>query len=142
MNSEIHITDLIPQRTPMVMIDRLVESTDDHTVSEFVPQSNNIFSDGHYFTEPGLIENMAQTVALRAGHKAFQENVKPDIGFIGAVKRLEIIKLPKINTKLVTEIIVTSNLGDILVVNGKITVDNELVLQGDMNIFIQKNSTV
>lgn len=142
MNSGIHISNLIPQKAPMVMIDRLVESTDDHTVSEFVPQGNNIFSDGKYFTEPGLIENMAQTVALRAGYKAFLEKAKPDIGFIGAVKRLEIFKIPKINSKLTTEIIVTSNLGDILVVSGKITVDNELILQGDMNIFIQKNSTI
>ncbi len=125
----------------MIMVDKLIENETTYSLSEFTPGKDNIFSDGTHFTEPGIIENIAQTVAARAGYKAIQENQTPDIGFIGAVKRMEILHLPEVNTKITTKVTITSNMGDILVVSGIVTSGNVVIAKGDMNIFIKKTKT-
>ena len=52
------ILELIPQRYPIVMIDKLILSDDKRTISGFLIKNNNIFTDTEYFYEPGIIENI------------------------------------------------------------------------------------
>ena len=49
--------------------------------------------DSGYFTEGGLMENMAQTAAARAGYLAKAENKPVSGGYIGAVKDFEVFFL-------------------------------------------------
>ena len=47
------------------------------------------------FKEPGLVENIAQTAAARAGYISHTENKPVLVGYIGAVNNLQVFSLPK-----------------------------------------------
>lgn len=97
------ILSLIPQRPPFVMVDALYEYTNLTGVTGFmIPDSNILVKDG-VFTEPGLIEHMAQSMSLHRGYHGFLSGLeKPKTGFIGIIKSVEIIQLPKAGAKLRT----------------------------------------
>ena len=59
---------LIPQRHPMVMIDKLFFSDAEKCITGLHINEENIFCNNGFFCEPGLIENMAQTAAVHAGY--------------------------------------------------------------------------
>ena len=74
----------------MVMIDRLVSAESDSAVSSFLIKTDNIFVEDGKFTEPGLVENIAQTAAAMVGHHCALNKIPVPIGFIAAVKDLKI----------------------------------------------------
>lgn len=131
------VIELIPQKYPMVMVDGLISNDDTTTVSKFSITENNIFCSDGYFQEPGLIENIAQTAALRSGYEAMQKQEKPTVGYIGSVKRMEIYELPKIDDILRTKVTILNRLMNVLIIQGEATVDKRLMAKGEMNIFLQ-----
>ena len=99
-----NILSLIPQRPPFVMVDKLLSSGEIVTTSTFLITADNIFVENGVLKEPGLVENIAQTAAARAGHIAQIENKPVRVGYIGAIRNLQVMELPKINDKIITEI--------------------------------------
>src|SRR5258708_192834 len=97
-----NILSLIPQRPPFVMIDRVAHSDAAITRTSFKVTADNIFVINGKFREPGLLENIAQTAAAGAGELAMRENRPVAIGYIGAVKNLEIGDLPAVGDELLT----------------------------------------
>lgn len=97
------IIKLIPQKPPFVMVDSLFEYTSLTGVTGFtIPETNILVKDG-IFSEPGLIEHMAQSMSLHRGYQGFSAGMgKPKTGFIGVIKSVEIVELPKAGTKLRT----------------------------------------
>ena len=132
------ILSLIPQKPPFVMVDELLFSDDDHTKTSFTVAANNVFVIDGAFSEAGLMENMAQTAAAGAGNMARIEDRPIDIGYIGAVKNLEVFELPVVNDELVTEVKVETRLLNIAVVTGKVWRNDTLVAKCEMKIFINK----
>ena len=114
------ILSFIPQRSPFVMVDRLLSSNENQTRSAFKIMPANIFVEGVNFREPGLVENIAQTAAAHAGYLAIAENRDVRLGYIGAIKNLEIFDLPKINDEIITEITIENQIFDVSVIAGKI----------------------
>ncbi|MEJ7587131.1 MAG: 3-hydroxyacyl-ACP dehydratase [Ferruginibacter sp.] len=104
---------LIPQREPFVMIDELLSFDDQTTRSSFLIKKDNIFVENERFGEPGLLENIAQTAAARAGYISRISNQLVEIGYIGAVKNLVIHSLPSVHDKLVTEITVNNQVFEV-----------------------------
>ena len=102
-------------------------------------QLANIFCKDEQFTEPGIVENIAQTAALRSGYEAYLKKREPDVGFIGSVKNLIINRIPKVGDMLITKVEVISELMGAMVVYGQTRIDNEIIAEGQLNIFIQKN---
>jgi predicted hotdog family 3-hydroxylacyl-ACP dehydratase len=97
------ILQLIPQKPPFVMVDSLLEYTDKTGTTGFTIPVDNILVEDSIFSEPGLIEHMAQSMSLWRGYEGFLSGLdKPKTGFIGAIKAVEILELPKAGTKLVT----------------------------------------
>ena len=97
------ILSLIPQRPPFVMVDTLYEYTNLTGVTGFLIPGDNILVKDGIFTEPGLIEHMAQSMSLHRGYHGFLAGLeKPKTGFIGVIKSVEIIKLPNAGAKLRT----------------------------------------
>jgi len=128
---------LIPQKYPMTMVDGLIEQNEDSTKSRLILNSSNIFCKDGFFSEAGLIENMAQTAALRSGYEAQLKNEKPAIGFIGALKRIKIHKLPKDSEMIETKITILNNLMNVLIIKGEVFCKGSLMAEGEMNIFLQ-----
>jgi 3-hydroxymyristoyl/3-hydroxydecanoyl-(acyl carrier protein) dehydratase len=136
------ITKYIPQRQPMVMVDGLLSSDEKSTASIFQPDSHNLFCKEGLFTEPGLIENMAQTAALRAGYEAKQKKESVKVGFIGAVKNLKIYRLPFEAEILTTKIEIKNNFGNATIVKGQVFVKGKIVAQAELSIFTREEQTV
>ncbi|MEP0263956.1 hypothetical protein [Dokdonia sp.] len=97
------IKDLIPQKFPFVMVDTLLGFSETNLISSFKILETNIFFNNHVFSEPGLIENMAQTVALHTGYDYFLRGETAPTGYIGSIKKMELYKLPELHDVIQTE---------------------------------------
>lgn len=121
----------------MVMVSGLLDYSNTSATSQLQLTKSNLFCHSGFFKEAGLIENMAQTAALRSGYQAKISGHQPKTGFIGAIKKLKIIDLPKDSDTLTTSIYVLHELMNALVVKGEVRVNEKIVAEGEMNIFLQ-----
>ncbi|MES2287715.1 MAG: 3-hydroxyacyl-ACP dehydratase [Bacteroidota bacterium] len=133
-----HITDYIPQRDPVVMIDTLNYCEGPVTITSFEIREDNIFVKDGLFHEPGIIENIAQTAAVKAGYEVKKKGAEPLIGFIGAIKDLVIYKLPEIGDVLETTVTVKMEVMGITLVEGISICKGNKIATCEMKIFIQK----
>lgn len=118
------------------MIDELTSCDETVIQTRFKIKPENIFVENGKFTEAGLVENIAQTAAARAGHVATLENKPVQVGYIGAIKNLVIYALPFVNDELVTEVIIENQIFDVMLINGKVSCNTRLLAQCEMKIFI------
>ncbi len=133
-----NIQSYIPQHPPFVMIDELVDSDETSTRTSFRVRADNIFVENGLLKEPALVENIAQTAAARAGYITTKENLPVLIGYIGAIKDLEIFNLPKISDNLETEIIIKNQIFDVTLISGTVRCNGVVMAQCEMKIFIIK----
>ncbi len=132
------VLNLIPQKPPMAMVDGLLTSDKEKTAATLTIEADNLFVEDGVFKEPGLIEHIAQTAALRSGYEASLTNNKPPVGFIGSVKRMKIFSLPRIGDTLVTTMTIVMNMENISIIKGETSVNDKPVAEGEMNIFLQE----
>ena len=130
------IESLIPQKPPFVMIDKLLSFSETATTSAFTIKAGNIFVKDGVFKEPGLVENIAQTAAARAGYVSHTQNKSVQVGYIGAVNNLQIFSLPKAGDELITEITIENQIFDVTLISGKISCNETVLAQCKMKIFI------
>ncbi len=134
------IKKLIPQKDPFVMIDKLLYFDTEKVISGFKVIPDNILASDDHFTEGGLIENMAQSIALHRGYRSYinrGKDQKPKTGFIGSIKHATIYSLPKINTELITTVDIIAEI--MLVSLVKIEVKDEegkLIASSEMKTII------
>ena len=136
MEIEKNILSLIPQKPPFVMIDELLFSDDTTTRCKFQVTADNVFTINGQFVEAGLLENMAQTAAARAGYISRLENNPVKIGYIGAVKNLEILCLPETNDELISEIQIEEVVFNMSSIKGKVWCNDKLMAECEMKIFM------
>ena len=73
----ISILKYLPHRPPMQMVDTITHINDTSILTEFLIPEDCIFLEEEYFTESGLIENMAQTCSAIVGQFSwFEEDTK------------------------------------------------------------------
>jgi predicted hotdog family 3-hydroxylacyl-ACP dehydratase len=130
-----NILQFIPVRYPFVMVDKLFHVDDKSATSNFTVTAENIFFENGYFSEAGLLENIAQTVAAGNGYNEQIANKKVSGGYIVGVKNFEVFFLPEINDLLTTDIVVIGKLFNMTAIQGKIICNNNLVAQCEMKIF-------
>lgn len=130
---------LIPQRPPFVMIDRLLSYSETCTTTGFTIKDDNIFVSRGVFREPGLVENIAQTAAARAGYIAHAEKKPVLVGYIGAVNRLQVFSLPQTGDELMTVVTIENQIFDVTLISGKISCGDQLIAQCSMKIFINQH---
>jgi predicted hotdog family 3-hydroxylacyl-ACP dehydratase len=128
--------DLIPQKAPFVMIDHLTYTDEKSSRTRFCVKANNVLVEDGEFSAAGLVENIAQTAAARAGYLAQSHNKSGAIGYIGAIKNLEVFSLPKINDILETEIVIDNQIFDVTLISGKVKKGEEILAQCQMKVFV------
>jgi predicted hotdog family 3-hydroxylacyl-ACP dehydratase len=101
---DIALKELIPQRPPFVMIDRLLSSDAVYSVTELEVRSDNLFVDNGRLTASGIVENIAQTCAARVGYINLSNGETVKIGVIGSISNLNIARTPRVGEHLVTTI--------------------------------------
>ncbi|MET2985365.1 hypothetical protein [Aureibaculum conchae] len=135
-SKNISVTELIPQKTPFVMVDKLLQYTESEVTSSLTISDTNIFTENNAFTEPGLIEHMAQTVALHTGYKYYLQNKPSPTGYIGSIKSIEILKLPKLNDRLITKATILHEIMGFTLVAVDVTLDGVSIANGEMKTVV------
>ena len=67
-----------------------------------------------------------------------EEGKKPLLGYIASIKNMMINRLPKVGETILTEIIVTNHINNIIVVQGESKVDNIVVSNCELKVFIEE----
>lgn len=129
---------LLPQKPPIVMVDRLVQCTELGAVTRFSVRPDNIFVHNGQLAEPGLIENIAQTAAAHAGYSNVLNGMQEaPAGYIAAVDHLQVFRLPDVDSVIETAIEIKHHVLSVTIINGTITCAGEPVAQCEMKIFIR-----
>ena len=126
------LLSLIPQKSPFVMVDTLAEYSKIRIVSHFQVPAENILVRENQFTEPGLIENMAQTIALHTGYQYYLLKRTAPTGYIGAIKKAEIFALPKVLETLVTTVDILHDIMGVTLVKAKVECKGSLMASSEM----------
>lgn len=109
-----NITQFLPQRHPFILVDKLRFCNEEETNSSFLVPESHIMVKDNKLTAGGLVENMAQTAAAGTGYLGLLNNEDVKRGYIGAIKNLNIYKLPDVGTMLFTR---TTSINKVLNVN-------------------------
>lgn len=131
---DIPLNELIPQRPPFVMIDRLMSSDEVYSVTELGVREDNIFVENERLTASGLIENIAQTCAARIGYINLSSGQPVKIGVIGSISNLTISRTPIVGEKLTTTIQLLEEVFNVTMVLASIKIGDEEIVSANMKI--------
>lgn len=141
---DIHIPLFLPHQKPMLMVDTLETISEKKVTTQFTIQPDNLFVKNGYFQESGLIENAAQTsscVSAFAYYQTVNRRV-PLIGFISAIKKLEVFNLPPVAAIITTEAELLhffhSDHHSLFQIACSIFHQKQLLLQANMTLFLEK----
>lgn len=126
------VGQLIPQRFPFVMIDKLLSFSENEVVAGFTIASTNIFVEGSVLQESGLIEHMAQSVALYTGYQFYLKQEAAPTGYIGAIKSIEILRLPEVGEEIITTVSIIQEFMGVTLVEISSQIDNQVIAFGQM----------
>ncbi|MBP5400254.1 MAG: pseudouridylate synthase [Bacteroidales bacterium] len=116
------------------MVDRLLDSDEKASVSDFLIRKDGVFVEDGRFVSAGLLENIAQTCALRIGYLNRGQQVR--IGVVGAVKNFTTLRFPTVGETLTTTVKETLYIDPALVVSAETRVGNEIVATCEMKVFL------
>lgn len=130
--------ELIPQRPPMVLVDRF-EGIDAEGVSTtgYTVEPAGLFVAGGRMSECGIIEHMAQSAAARIGWCCRAEERPVPVGFIGAVSRLELHDLPRTGAHLRTRLRIVQEIGPLSLAEVRTEADGRPLAEGNLKIYLQ-----
>ena len=132
------IQQFIPQREPFVMVESLWLNDEEKTITSLNVLETNILTEDGVFTESGMLENMAQTAAVRVGYHCKQNNLEVPVGFITAIKTFKIHAFPKIGQTIYTEAQQVNEVMNFTIVMGRVYVDGQLMAEAEVRVFINK----
>lgn len=136
---KIDIHTLLPQQEPFVMVGALVHFEMDRVVTRTLVQEGNIFVEEGVFTSSGLIENMAQTCATRIGYVNKYINKKAiQLGYIGAVRKMSIHRLPVVGEVIETEIRVLEEVFGVTLISAVVRMGDEVLADAEMKIALSE----
>ena len=125
------IKELIPQRAPIMMVDTFYDADE--------VECNFFIGDDGMFSEPGLIEHIAQSASAFAGYKEKLKNAeKPPVGYIGEIKKFKLIRRPKVGERVLTHIKTVSEIMNVSLIKTEAKVNDETIATCQMKIFIKE----
>lgn len=135
---QIDVHELLPQQEPFIMIGSLLHFDMLRTVSVLRIPESNIFVANGVFTSSGLVENIAQTCAARIGYiNKYILNKGIQLGFIGAIKDLEVLDLPSVGELITTEIVVKEEVFGLILATAQVTCGDKLLVNAEMKIAVK-----
>lgn len=129
------ITSLIPQRPPILMVDRFSYEDDSLCHSELTLKEDNMFLHNGSMVPEGLLEHIAQTAAAHIGYLRKMAGEEVNLGFIGDIKRCTMGKrMPTVGQTVMTTMRVVSQVGNITMVSAESTSDGETLIECRMKL--------
>lgn len=118
------------------MVGALLASDGRVTQTTFVISGENVLVDGGYFTEGGLVENMAQTAAAGEGYNALLNGEAPKGGYIVALKNVSITCLPKAGDTILTTVTFLRSVLNYNILEGRVLLHGELVASCELTVLL------
>ncbi len=132
------IEELIPQRAPIVMVDRLTSIEEGVSYTELEVRADNLFVERGVLSECGFIEHIAQSAAARIGYLFRMRGEAVPIGYIGSVNQFALGRLPRVGERLTTSIRVLQEVYQVSLVEAEVRSDDEVVASSRMKIFLEQ----
>jgi 3-hydroxyacyl-[acyl-carrier-protein] dehydratase len=134
------IWDFLPQKAPFQMVDALYNCEQNQVECGLTVQESNIFIENGFFAEPGILEHIAQTMALKMIYHAAEQvdnesSGESKMGYIAAIKNFSIQQLVPVGKELYTTVKVLMNTPQMQVVEAESRFDNQLVATCEMRLF-------
>mgnify|MGYP001726442563 FL=1 len=139
------ITDLpsvisfIPQRPPMVMVDALLSYTATTGAAGLTIAADNLFVQNGHLQEAGVVEHIAQSIALHKGYYYYLQHQSAPMGYIGSIKRMSIYALPEVGVTLTTELSIIQEFMGVTLVKVRTTAGGVLIAEGEMKTVIAES---
>ena len=128
---------LIPHREPMILIDTLQYHDENSLVSSFLITEQCLFIKENNFSEAGILEHMAQSVALHTGYSGYIDEKATREGYIGAIKKAEIVQLPKVGETITTQVNITYSAMDMTMVQIETKIDGKIIALAEMSTVLK-----
>lgn len=132
------ITQLIPQRWPMLEVDAFYGMDEGVAVAGLTVREDNILCEGDHLSEEGLTEHMAQSAAARAGYMALQAGEPIRLGYIGSVNQIEYVRLPKVDEEIRTRVRLVEEVMNIALLEIESHIGEERIASCRMKIFLEQ----
>ena len=129
---------LMPQRDPIVMVDKIHDAEGDtaHTGLLVKPENYFIEEDGK-MAEPGLIEHIAQSASAFMGHKALLAGLPLPVGYIGEVKKFHCYVRPAVGDELTTTVTLGAEINGVTLMTGETRCGEMVVADTQMKLFVE-----
>ena len=134
----IDVRELLPQQPPFVMVDRLTYFDERRVQSETTITEKNIFVDDLSLSASGLLENIAQTCALRLGYVnkyIFKKNIQ--VGYIGAIRNFSVERLPRVGETIQTEVEVLEDVYGMTLAEAMLRSEGEMLAATEIKIAVK-----
>lgn len=145
--SNIDISNFLPHRKPMLMVSSVLEIDDTTVTTQFNINADCVFLRNGYLSETGLIENAAQAASGVVGQSFFEKDDTEGkgnklVGYISAIKKIEIYDLPKVNDVIMTKakLISRFDTGEVTLcsLEAETYLDGKLIVSSTMNFLIHE----
>lgn len=134
---EIDVQTLLPQQRPFVMIDQLMDYNEEETSTTLMVREDNLFAENGHLSPYAYVENIAQTCAARLGYiNKYIYHRDVCIGFIGAIRDLNVIRATRVGEQITTSIKVREEVMHLTLVDATVRVGEETVCTAEMKIAI------
>ena len=136
---QIDIHELLPQQEPFVMVGTLIHFDQVRTVTETIITKDNLFVEKGKMSASGLIENIAQTCAVRIGYvNKYILKKGIQIGFIGAIRNLEVIELPQVGDLIMTTVDVQEEVFGMTLAHATVTCGGKTLVNTEIKIAVKE----
>lgn len=131
-----NIEQIIPHRSPMIMLDSYKKIDGKTACSEMHFGPGNYGCENGYVLESILIECVAQTVAAHYGYKSLGKNDgDSELGMLTSVDSFIFHKMVKDTSKIKISIFKKDEIGAFKLISGEIHVQGNLVAKGHIKVF-------
>lgn len=120
------------------MIDGLVSCNETGSITTFQVKAENLLVQDGKLSEAGITENIAQTAAAGLGYVTLRSNSPIEIGYIAAVKNLEIFAQPEVGDVIETNVTIINRVFDVTIVSGSVKCGDIPLAKCEMKIFLNK----
>lgn len=134
MDGKEQICKYIPQREPIVMVDKLYSFEADRSETGLTIDESSIFVEDGRLADGALIEHTAQSGALHIGYDFVMRGHKVPIGLIGSINKYSITRLPRVGESVRTSIAIEARVGDVSLIGITVRVGDEVIAQGKMKV--------
>lgn len=131
------ITELLPQRAPLLMVGRLVTAGEQGAETDYCVPRGHFLVEHDCLMEAAFIENIAQSAAAFAGYRARKKGNTAPTGYIGEIKDFRCYGRARVGDVLHTTVTFILDMGDISIAEGRINIGGQKVAEARLAVVLK-----